>query len=547
MKRLFWVWMTGILGMLASCSTDQEAGHGPFGTQAVTITATVNDGMKARVSSAADDVPVRCIMEVRNAADNTRVGEQYTADNKGGSFSFTTRLDPALRYYFLFWADGGEACYDASDLTNVKVADAGTVGAIAYSGKIENVTSLTELNVDLHHVVAKVSFKTTDENMVEGQAVNISLPVYRAFDVATDAVTGQPEICTATVDAGNYSGATPEAPVDVFSFYALAATDELVEVMLEHDETAVRLTNVPFKRNYHTLLKGRIGRVGATFTVTAQKSWGDKEFDWEFMAPIQLGTTPLTEKILERYGSTRFSFEGQMSDQDLAVLSVYCKSHEVTVLDMSGCTGITEIPEEAFKECALEIVTLPEGITTIGKDAFSDCHSLTSIQLPETLINIGSDAFWDCGSLKSVLLPGSLEQIGRAIFEVCGDLTSVTFGEGITTTGPSLFWYCRSLTTVMLPESFTTIPIGFFGGCSSLTTITLPANVIEIGSIAFFDCTALVSVTLKSTTAPTIHSTAFRNANANYTIIVPKGCRQTYIDSGKGWDIYASHIKEASE
>lgn len=547
MKRLFWVWMTGILGMLASCSTDQEAGHGPFGTQAVTITATVNDGMKARVSSATDDVPVRCIMEVRNAADNTRVGEQYTADNKGGSFSFTTRLDPALRYYFLFWADGGEACYDASDLTNVKVADAGTVGAIAYSGKIENVTSLTELNVDLHHVVAKVSFKTTDENMVEGQAVNISLPVYRAFDVATDAVTGQPEICTATVDAGNYSGATPEAPVDVFSFYALAATDELVEVVLEHDETAVRLTNVPFKRNYHTLLKGRIGRVGGTFTVTAQKSWGDKEYDWEFMSPIQLGTTPLTAEILERYGSTRFSFEGQMSDQDLAVLSVYCKSHEVTVLDMSGCTGITEIPEEAFYGCALEIVTLPEGIITIGKSAFSFCQSLTSIQLPETLINIGSRAFYYCTSLKSILLPGSLTQIGGGLFEVCNQLTSVTLGEGITTTGRQFFWECKSLTTVTLPESFTVIPDSFFGCCRSLTTITLPANISEIGNEVFVNCAALASVILKSTTAPAIKSTAFDEANANYTIIVPEGCKETYIDSGKGWDIYAAHIKEASE
>lgn len=547
MKRLFGVWMTGILGMLASCSTDQESGHEPSGTQAVTITATVNDGMKARASSATDDAPTRCIMEVRNAADNTRVGEQYTADNKGGSFSFTARLDPELRYYFLFWADGGEACYDASDLTNVKVADAGTVGAIAYSGKIENVTSLTELKVVLHHVVAKVSFKTTDENMVEGQAVNISLPVYRAFDVATDAVTGQPEICTATVDAGNYSGATPEAPVDVFSFYALAATDELVEVVLEHDETAVRLTNVPFKRNYHTLLKGRIGRVGGTFTVTAQKSWGDKEYDWEFMSPIQLGTTPLTADRLDGYGSTRFSFEGQMSDQDLAVLSVYCKSHEVTVLDMSRCTGITEIPNEAFKECALEIVTLPEGIIIIGEEAFSFCQSLTSIRLPETLINIGFRAFYFCTSLKSILLPGSLKQIDMALFASCHNLTSVTLGEGITTTGHSFFWECRSLTTVTLPESFTVIPDYFFGHCSSLTAVTLPANVTEIGERVFADCRALSSVTLKGTVPPAINPTAFDEANAIYTIIVPEGCKQTYIDSGKGWDMYAVHIKEASE
>ena len=546
MRTLFLVWMVGVLGMLTSCSSDQGTGQKQSETKAVTIIATVSDGMKTRASSGMDDVPTRCVMEVHNAADNILVGEQYVAENNGGAFSFTIRLDPALTYYFLFWADGGEAYYDASDLTAVTVADKGTIGAIAYSGKIENATSLTKLNAELHHVVAKVSFQTTAENLVEGQPVNISLPVYRTYNVETGTVTGQSAVHTATINAGIYTGATPEAPVNVVSLYALAATDQLVEVALDHDETTVHLTNVPLKRNYHTVLKGRIGRVRGTFTVTTRKSWGDKEYDWEFMSPIQLGTTPLTAEMLEDYHSTRFAFEGRMSDQDLVVLSEYCKNHEITVLDMSHCTGITEIPQKAFEETALEIVTLPEGITTIGDEVFFYCRSLTSIQLPRTLERIGYRTFFGC-NLKSITLPGSLTQIGRLLFEACSSLTSVTLGEGITTTEHSFFWCCESLTTVTLPKSFVVVPDAFFGYCSSLTSITLPANVTEIGSQVFVGCTALSSVTLKGATPPTIDKTAFDGANANYSIIVPKGSRQTYIDSDKGWDIYASHIKEASE
>ncbi|WP_455665185.1 leucine-rich repeat protein [Phocaeicola sp.] len=542
---LFVVWMAGVLGMLASCSSDQETGQKQIDTSTVTVIAAVSDGMKARASSATDDVPTRCVMEVRNAADHTLVGEQYIAGSNNGAFAFTIRLDPALTYYFLFWADGGESYYDTSDLTKVTVADVGIIGGIAYSGKIENATSLTELNADLHHVVAKVSFNTTAENLVAGQPVNISLPLHRTYNVATGTVTDQPTVHTATVNAGTYTGATPENPVHVLSLYALAATDELVGVELSHDETTVNLTNVPLKQNYHTVLKGRIGRVGGTFTVTTQKSWGDKEYDWEFMSPIQLGTTPLTAEMLEDYHNTRFAFEGQMSDQDLAVLSEYCKSHEVTVLDMSRCTGITEIPDNAFKETALEIVTLPESITTIGDQVFSYCGSLTSVQLPRSLEKIGYSTFRFC-KLKSITLPGSLTQIGNSLFSGCGYLTSVTWGEGITTAGSSLFWGC-ALTTVTLPESFSIIPDHFFGYCYSLTSITLSANVTEIGEMVFVGCAALSSVTLKGTTPPTIDKTAFDEANANYSIIVPKGCKQTYIDSDKGWDIYAGHIKEALE
>lgn len=547
MRILFVVWMAGVLGMLASCSSDQETGQKQIDTSTVTVIAAVSDGMKARASSATDDVPTRCVMEVRNAADHTLVGEQYIAGSNNGAFAFTIRLDPALTYYFLFWADGGESYYDTSDLTKVTVADVGIIGGIAYSGKIENATSLTELNVGLHHVVAKVSFNTTAENLMAGQSVNISLPLHRTYNVATGTVTDQPTVHTATVNAGTYTGATPENPVHVLSLYALAATDELVEVELSHDETTVNLTNVPLKRNYHTVLKGRIGRVGGTFTVTTQKSWGDKEYDWEFMSPIQLGTTPLSAEMLEDYHSTQFAFEGQMSDQDLAVLSEYCKSHEVTVLDMSRCTGITEIPESAFKETALEIVTLPESITTIGNEAFYNCRSLTSIQLPASLRVIGDFTFIYCDSLRSVTLPDGLERIGRSLFAFCYSLTSVTLGEGITTAGMEMFLGCSSLTTVVLPESFSIVSFRFFSTCTSLTSITLPANITEIGKIAFEDCTALSSVTLKGTTPPTIDKTAFDGANANYIIIVPKGCKQTYLDSDKGWDIYASHIKEASE
>ena len=70
---------------------------------------------------------------------------------------------------------------------------------------------------------------------------------------------------------------------------------------------------------------------------------------------------------------------------------------------------VREIGEEAFRDCDLTTVTLPDGLTTIGDDAFSGCHSLTTVTLPDGLTTIDDYAFFWCVSLTAITLPsGSL-------------------------------------------------------------------------------------------------------------------------------------------
>ncbi|MBR2103371.1 MAG: leucine-rich repeat domain-containing protein, partial [Prevotella sp.] len=39
---------------------------------------------------------------------------------------------------------------------------------------------------------------------------------------------------------------------------------------------------------------------------------------------------------------------------------------------------------------------IPEGVTTIGAEAFCECTGLTSITIPNSVTSIGSSAFSDC-------------------------------------------------------------------------------------------------------------------------------------------------------
>ncbi|MBQ7855476.1 MAG: leucine-rich repeat domain-containing protein, partial [Muribaculaceae bacterium] len=47
---------------------------------------------------------------------------------------------------------------------------------------------------------------------------------------------------------------------------------------------------------------------------------------------------------------------------------------------------------------------IPNSVTKIGEDAFSDCIGLTSITIPNSVTEIGKGAFYGCSSLKSIII-----------------------------------------------------------------------------------------------------------------------------------------------
>ena len=68
-------------------------------------------------------------------------------------------------------------------------------------------------------------------------------------------------------------------------------------------------------------------------------------------------------------------------------------------------------------------VVIPEGVTSIGVDAFYGCSSLTSVVIPEGVTSIGVDAFYRCSSLTSVVIPKGVTSIGLCTFAGCSSLT----------------------------------------------------------------------------------------------------------------------------
>ena len=204
---------------------------------------------------------------------------------------------------------------------------------------------------------------------------------------------------------------------------------------------------------------------------------------------------------------------------------------------------VTTIGKNAFSGCrSLTSVTIPDSVTTIGKYAFFDCSSLTSVTIPDSVTEIGRGAFYDCSSLTSVTIRHSVTTIGYAAFPGCYSLTSVTIPDSVTEIGRGAFYNCCSLTSVTIPDSVTTIGDSAFWNCRSLTSVTIPDSVTTIGKWAFQRCRSLTSVYCKPTIPPSLGTNALSNIASSRKIYVPMQSVEQY-KRAKGWEKYKDAIE----
>jgi len=108
--------------------------------------------------------------------------------------------------------------------------------------------------------------------------------------------------------------------------------------------------------------------------------------------------------------------------------------------------------------------------------------------------NIGKLAFCNCTGLKKVVLNEGLVSVEKYAFQECHTLESITLPSTVTNINENAFTFCRSLKKVVLNEGLEKIGCNTFGGCESLESITLPSSLVEIGKYGFNMCTNLREV-----------------------------------------------------
>ncbi len=212
----------------------------------------------------------------------------------------------------------------------------------------------------------------------------------------------------------------------------------------------------------------------------------------------------------------------------------YAASHidippTVTYLDDNIIYKVVAIDDRAFASLTtrthLTSVTIPEGVTSIGEQAFYECSLMTSVTIPASVTSIGKEAFYWCKALSSVTFSAGsqLTILAERAFHSTGIL-SIEIPIGLTSIEKFVFYNCNKLESVTFPDNspLKKIEESAFHNCKSLTSIAIPDGVTSIGFYAFYICEKLTSVTFSlGSQLDSIGNYAFSNCSALKSIAVP--------------------------
>lgn len=201
-------------------------------------------------------------------------------------------------------------------------------------------------------------------------------------------------------------------------------------------------------------------------------------------------------------------------------------------------------------------VILPEGLTRIGRSAFSMCENLSDCNIPNSVQTIGSGAFFGSG-IREIVIPNGVHELDGFTFCCCYKLTSIYIPASVTSIESGYIIgsdklcyihvaqdnpnYCsvdgvlidkkekilisypqgktdstytipadvvsigfqsfnnhKYLTSVVVPGTVNTIDVAAFIGCKNLTEVTILDGVKLINQHAFFSCKNLLTVDIPS-------------------------------------------------
>ena len=228
-------------------------------------------------------------------------------------------------------------------------------------------------------------------------------------------------------------------------------------------------------------------------------SIGDFNFnDFRNLKDLSLPNTLV--KISKEAFSFCFSLERIVLPASLKELGQYAFNScaNVRALEFLG-NGLTAIPDNCFTNLGqrhgnLSLV-IPEGVTTIGRAAFSG-SGVSSLILAESVKSLGRAAFAHT-PLEGELDLSNVEIIGIDCFSAYGAwshpsyITSVIFSVNLKSIDASAFMDCDSLSSVTIPKSVESVGRGAFSHCDALQYVLVLSNDANLGLFSFAYCSSL--------------------------------------------------------
>ncbi|MDE6442508.1 MAG: leucine-rich repeat domain-containing protein [Clostridia bacterium] len=112
---------------------------------------------------------------------------------------------------------------------------------------------------------------------------------------------------------------------------------------------------------------------------------------------------------------------------------------EYTLNDDGKSYSVTGIGSATDTKIVISAEYEGKPVTDIGKSAFAENQSITSVTVPDSVTVIKTSAFADCSSLKEVKLSYGLEELWQSVFYNCSALENVVLPDSLMSVGAGCF------------------------------------------------------------------------------------------------------------
>ncbi len=208
---------------------------------------------------------------------------------------------------------------------------------------------------------------------------------------------------------------------------------------------------------------------------------------------------------------------------------------------------LVHMGDYAFRECtALTSVHIPGSLKEIPYQAFYFCSRIKNLVIEEGVETIGADAFVRA-AIETLTIPASVTSLGSEAFADNKPLKTVNMIGGGTILPLACFVDCTSLQRIKLPNELTEVTDRAFAGCTSLQRIDYPAGVVRLGIGVHRNNKSLTCVTFATPAGTKISMERSEIDNKGVTVLYSNedtGVKAYAIENSLDWQLIGSQPED---
>lgn len=206
-----------------------------------------------------------------------------------------------------------------------------------------------------------------------------------------------------------------------------------------------------------------------------------------------------------------------------------CSSMKLLNFNAVACADFYS-PHTPFKNLNISTVIIGNEVQRIPSYFVSNLKELTSVTIPIGVTSVGKGAFAGCTSLVELNFnAASCEDFNSSDNPFANTvISSITINDEVERIPAFFGWGLSTLRTVTIGNAVKTIGASAFKSCVGLSSITIPNSVTAMGSQAFYNCNGLEFVFSCADVPPVMESSDCFNCYNTATLYVPYEVLGTY-------------------